>query len=56
MNKNNILTGTLVYDSPLSVKGNVIGKNLRIILEALHINKDNFMSLEKYLHPDVKKI
>lgn len=50
------LTANLVYDNPLSVKGNQIGNNIRTILKQLGIDKNNFSSLKKHLDKNIKTI
>lgn len=56
LDDNNKLKGELVFEKPLSVKGNVIGENVRKILSVLKINKNNFKDLKNHLHKDVKTI
>ena len=51
---NGLLNGKLVYDEPLKKKGNVIGENLRNILNSLNITKNNFLDLKDILNNDVK--
>lgn len=47
---NDILSGELVFDNPLSVEGNDIGENISAILSRLKINKNNFCELKGILH------
>lgn len=50
------LQGKLIFDKPLSVKGDVIGENIKQLLITLGINKSNFHELRKLLHKDVRSI
>lgn len=54
LDENNKLKGELVFEKPLSIKGNVIGENIRKILSTLKINNNNFKDLKNHLHKDVK--
>jgi len=56
LDKYNKLIGELVYDKPLSVRGNEIGENIRRILSELNINKENFINLKDQLHENVRTI
>lgn len=56
LDDNNKLKGELVFESPLSVRGDVIGENIRNLLSELSINKDNFTELKKHLHENVRFI
>ena len=44
----NRLTPHFRYDKPLSIKGNIVGENVRSILKKLKIDQNNFPELEKY--------
>lgn len=52
----NKLVGNIVFDKPLSVRGNQIGNNIREILEYLGIDKNNFCELKRYISPYVNII
>lgn len=56
LDNNNKLQGKLIFEKPLSTKGNVIGENIRNILATLKIDNNNFQELKSYLHEDVKTI
>lgn len=53
---NNKLKGELVYESPLSIRGDIVGENIKNLLSKLNINKENFEKLKDYLDKDVKYI
>ncbi|NOQ65559.1 MAG: hypothetical protein GQ582_13695 [Methyloprofundus sp.] len=46
---NDVLSGTLNFSAPLSMKANHIGSNIQSILDQLGINKDNFYELKDKL-------
>lgn len=46
--ENDILTGSLVYDTPLQVKGNFVAHSVRDILNKLNINSNNFNDLRNF--------
>ena len=52
--KDGMLTADLNMSNPLHKKANEIGRNLQSILKDLHINKNNFDSLEQMIAPNVK--
>lgn len=52
--ENNMLTSQLIFNTPLKIKGNEIGENIRSILKRLKIVNENFSELRKYLHREVK--
>ena len=56
LDADNKLNGNLVFENPLSVKGNVIGGNIMKILTTLNINKENFSNLRNYLHENVNVV
>jgi hypothetical protein len=56
LDANNKLNGDIVFENPLSVKGNVIGESIIRILAVLNINKDNFSNLRNCLHKNVNII
>lgn len=56
LDENRKLQGKLNFEKPLSVKGNIIGTNIKKILTTLGIDKNNFNELKKYLHDNVRRI
>lgn len=46
---NKKLIGELIFDNPLTTKGNYVGENIRKILSILEINKTNFENIHQYL-------
>ncbi len=44
----NSLKGSINYDTPLKVKGNAVGNNIRSILDQLNINQSNFNDLRNH--------
>jgi len=54
--ENNILKGELIMDKPLEIKANVIGENIKSILNQLKIDASNFDELKKYLDPNINFI
>lgn len=53
--KNGELYGQVVYDKPLSKRGNEIGLMIQTILEQLGITPDKFDDLANLLHKDVRR-
>jgi hypothetical protein len=47
--QNNKLTGGLVFNNPLTVKGNQCGRKVQQILQSLKINENNFNDLKEYI-------
>lgn len=56
LDKDGKLQGKLNFEKPLSVKGNIIGTNIKQLLTGLGIDKNNFNELRKYLHKGVRYI
>lgn len=56
LDENRKLQGKLNFEKPLSVKGNIIGTNIKKLLTTLGIDKNNFNELKKYLHGNVRRI
>ncbi|SEF81442.1 hypothetical protein [Parabacteroides chinchillae] len=56
LDENRKLQGKLNFEKPLSVKGNIIGTNIKKILTTLGIDKNNFNELKTYLHDNVRRI
>lgn len=54
INSGNLLDVNIVFENPLSIKGNEIGKNIRNILQTLKIDLRNFSDLEKVVTPKIK--
>lgn len=54
INSENKLEGKLIFDKPLQFKGNAIGNNIRVLLDKLGINSDNFTSIKSKLSSTVK--
>ncbi|MDR0823724.1 MAG: hypothetical protein LBN74_01420 [Prevotella sp.] len=54
--KDDKLYSSLVFENPLSTKGNEIGEKIRQILSQLKITKDNFDDLKKYLSDGINYI
>jgi hypothetical protein len=50
----NIIHGQLIIENPLSTKANLIGNNLKEILNQININKDNFDKIIPLLSKDIK--
>ncbi len=51
---NDKLVCELVFDNPLSIKGNAIGENISNVLKQLKITKSNFNNLKSLLDGNVK--
>lgn len=51
---NGKITASLNYNTPLQVKGDAVGNQVKAILRQLKIDKDNFYDITKYLDPSVK--
>ncbi len=54
LNDENKLEAKLIFDKPLQVKGNLIGNNIRSILNKLKINSGNFEFIKTHLSNAVK--
>jgi len=52
--KNNKITASLNYNTPLQVNGNTVGNRVKEILNQLEIDKTNFNDITKYLDSSVK--
>lgn len=50
------ITADLVYEQPLSIKGNTIGDNISRILNYFKISKNNFDDLKNHIVPNLKYI
>ncbi len=53
LNVENKLEAKLIFDKPLQVKGNLIGNNIRSILNNLKINSGNFESIKIHLSNEI---
>lgn len=53
LNDDNKIEVQIIFDKPLQVKGNVIGNNIRNLLDKLNINSENFTSIKSHLSSSV---
>lgn len=53
---NEKLKGELIFEKPLSVRGDAIGQNIKSILRSIAIDKNNFEDLKYHLHESVRTI
>ncbi|WP_144283152.1 hypothetical protein [Chryseobacterium echinoideorum] len=54
INDDGLLDVQIVFDHPLSIKGNLIGENIRNLLRLVGIDISNFTEIDKFVSPNVK--